>query len=371
MKKKINIFVVGTRGIPGIQGGIERHCEKLYPRIVSPKVQVYLCTRNAYVKNKISSYRGIKLIRCYAPRNKYLETISHTLLCLIIAISISPDIIHIHAIGPSILTPLAKLLGFKVVVTNHGPDYKRKKWGKIAQYFLKLGEKFSGLFADELIVISKPIQNIVYTRCRRKAILLPNGAEVHQEIARKDFLNKLQLQPKEYILAVGRFVPEKGFHQLLKAFNGHFGHLKLVIVGDADHETSYSSFLRYKASKDKRVILTGMINGDKLSQIYSHARLFILPSSYEGFSISLLEALSYGLPVLVSDIEATRVLKLPDYQYFQYGNISDLRTKIKNMIKNEITDKEKMVIKSKLEKDYNWDDIARKTIRIYEKALKI
>lgn len=374
---KLKILVLGTRGIPGIQGGVERHCEQLYPRIAARGHSVFLCTRTPYVKDKTPFYKGINLIHCYAPRNKSLEAITHTFIGLMRARLISPDVVHIHAIGPSLLTPVARLLGLRVVVTNHGPDYDRQKWGKGAKFILKLGEKLGGLYADEVIVISRVIQNIIRTRCHREAVIIPNGVEFPSQSSRTDFLAKCGLFPGNYILTVGRFVPEKGFHDLIDAFTGNFtdnfgnfgSDFKLVIAGDADHETPYSASLREKARQDKRIVLTGFITGEELNQIYHHARLFVLPSYHEGLPLALLEALSYGLSVLVSDIPAHREIGLSSRRYFHHGNISDLRAKIKLLLKEPLPEDEKQAMMRQIEKRYNWDRIADQTLDVYRRAI--
>ena len=125
----MKIFVTGTRGIPDIPGGVEKHCQELFPRIAGRGHEVCLCTRNSYVTKKINEWRDVKLIGCFAPRRKSIEAIVHTFLALIKARWHCPDVVHIHSIGPSLLTPIARLMGLRVVVTNHGPDYHRQKWG--------------------------------------------------------------------------------------------------------------------------------------------------------------------------------------------------------------------------------------------------
>jgi len=288
---------------------------------------------------------------------------------------ISPDLVHIHAVGPSLLTPLAKLLGLRVVVTNHGPDYERQKWGRGAKYILKLGEKLGGLYADEVIVISRLIQDIIRTRCRREAILIPNGVELPLENCGTDFLTRYQLQPGKYILTVGRFVPEKGFHDLIDAFRQSFNGsskngFKLVIAGDADHETHYSTLLRKKVGQDpQRIVLTGFVTGEALGQLYQHARLFVLPSYHEGLPLALLEAMSYGLSVLVSDIAAHKEIGLDSRRYFRCGDIDDLRAKMEFFLDKELPDEEKQKMRRQIEEKYNWDKIAEQTIEVYQRVV--
>jgi len=300
----MKIFVIGTRGIPNIPGGVEKHCQEIFPRIVSTGHDVILSTRRSYISNRLKIWNGVRLVHIYAPRFKSLEAIVHTFIALILARLNNSDVVHIHAIGPSLLTPFARILGLKVVITNHGPDYDRQKWGKLAKSILRLGEKVGGIFANEVIAVSSVIAGIIKERCNRDAVLIYNGVSMPARGQSHEFLDRIGANEKEYILAVARFVPEKGLHDLIIAFTTLNTRCKLVIAGDVDHETDYSRNLRRMAAADPGVILTGYITGEPLNQVFSHARLFVLPSYHEGLPIALLEAMSYGLPVLVSDIPA-------------------------------------------------------------------
>lgn len=357
--------MIGTRGIPNIPGGVEKHCQELYPRIANKGHEVNLCARKSYIKNKIDQWQGVKIHVCYAPRKKSLEAITHTFIALLKARWHSPDILHIHAIGPSLLTPIARLLRLKVVCTNHGPDYKRQKWGRLAKTILRLGEKMGGLFANEVIVISTIIEDIIYKRCNRKSNLIYNGVNLPNKSTNTDFLTQIGIEPNRYIMNVTRFVPEKGLHDLIKAYMMMKTDYKLVIVGDADHETDYSRHLRMLASNDKRIILTGYLTGNPLSQIYSYASLFILPSYHEGLPIVLLEALSYDIPVLISDIGANLAVELPSERYFRCGDVEDLKSKMQIFLKQELRVEEQQNNRKLLETKYSWDKIAEQTIEIY------
>jgi len=318
----MKIFVTGTRGIPDIPGGVEKHCQELYPRIAAAGHEVCIATRKPYVVNAESSWKGVQLKHIPTPKNKSFEAIVHTLLAVLKARQFSPDILHIHGIGPSLLVPIAKVLGMRVVVTNHGPDYERQKWTGISRYILKLGEWLGGRFADQVIAISQPVYDILRKRCNRSPVIIPNGVTVPEPAKKTDFLHRIGVEPKRYVLAVARFVPEKGLHDLISAYRQTETDYKLVIAGDADHETEYSRELRNMAKMDKRIILTGYVTGKFLNQLYSHAGLFVLPSYHEGLPIALLEAMSYGLPVLVSDIAANKEVGLDKTRYFQCGNIT-------------------------------------------------
>ena len=275
---------------------------------------------------------------------------------------------HIHAIGPSLLTPLARLMGLKVVVTDHGPDYDRQKWGKIAKSVLRLGEKMGRMYANEIIVISSVIANVIRKRCLRESSLICNGVTLQQMSKSSDSLIRIGAEPDRYILAVARFVPEKGLHDLIEAFKALDCDYKLVIAGDADHRTNYSKKLREMANEDDGIILTGYITGEPLNQVFTHSRLFVLPSYHKGLPIALLEAMSYGLSALVYDIPANKEVRLPSGCYFRCGDVEDLKAKIRVLLRKELSHEEQQKIRKQIRETYNWDKIANQTIEVYRKV---
>ncbi|MCK5679390.1 glycosyltransferase family 4 protein [bacterium] len=366
----MKIFVIGTRGIPDIPGGIETHCQELYPRIVAAGHEVTIVTRTPYVQKKRKSWKGVSLKHLFAPRIKVMEALIHTLLGVINARISQPDLIHVHAIGPSLLVPLIRLMGMKVVMTNHGPDYHRDKWGFFAKQILLLGEYWGGKHADEIIVISSVIGDIVKKRCNRESNLIYNSVTLPERTAKTNILDQQGILPGKYILAVARLVPEKGLHDLVEAFAKISGDQQLVIAGDADHETKYSRELKKRAVTDSRVVLTGYITGEYLSQVFSHAKLFVLPSYHEGLPIALLEAMSYDIPPLISDIPAHKEIKLFEYCYFRCGDLAHLQNQLERALSRDISRQESVDYRSIVAKKYNWDKIAQQTIVVYEKALK-
>ncbi len=218
----MKIVVTGTRGIPGILGGVETHCEELFPRIAAMGHDITVIRRSCYVTpgNRISEYKGVHLKDIFAPRKKSLEAIVHTFLAVVAARRMNPDILHIHAIGPSIMAPLARLLGMKVVVTHHGPDYDRGKWGRLAKTVLKAGERMGVRYSHKIIVISKVIASLIAEKYHRlDSVLIYNGVPTPIPVQSSDFIQSLGLTSGRYVVAVGRFVPEKNFHQLISAFS--------------------------------------------------------------------------------------------------------------------------------------------------------
>jgi len=366
----MKIFVTGTRGIPDIPGGVEKHCQELYPLIAAQGHKVIVATRTPYVIKRINTWRGVQLLPIFAPRIKSLEAITHTFFAVIKARLVNPDIVHIHSVGPALMVPLARILGLKVVFTDHGPDYDRQKWGVIAKSTLRFGEYLGCRFANEVIVISAVIADFVLKRYGRKSNLIYNGVQLPNKTGNINFLEKKGIIPNNYILALARFVPEKGLHDLIEAFKNIESNCQLVIAGDADHETKYSRSLKRMASADQRIILTGYISGESLNQVFSHARLFAMPSYHEGLPIALLEAMTYNLPSLVSNIPAHREISLRQERFFQCGNIADLREKLVLLFEKGLLEGEKKAYRQQIIQKYNWQRIAEQTVEVYEKALQ-
>ena len=385
----MKIVVAGTRGIPGIQGGVETHCEELYPRIASLGHTVTVIRRSCYLTErrkkhpvhtdakgkKWQTYKGVRLLDVFAPRRKSIEAIFHTFLAVLQAKRLRPDVLHIHAIGPSLMVPLARMLGMKVVTTNHGPDYDRGKWGGLAKKVLRLGEKWGAKRSNEVIVISKVIADILASNYGRvDTHLIYNGVPEPSKSSRTDYIESLGLTPRRYVMALGRFVPEKNFQLLIRAWKAsglsEKGY-RLVIAGAADHEDEFSRSLKREAIEED-VVLTGFIKGESLSQLLTHGSLFVLPSSHEGLPISLLEAMSYGLDVLVSDIPANKIAQLSSDDFFHLDVTSSAaeQSNITRLCEGLVRKLEARNVSRTYDlTPYNWDHIAQQTLQVYASLL--
>lgn len=367
----MRVFVAGSRGIPNIPGGIETHCQNLYSVLaLDSELKIRIGRRKPYREDENLSWCNMELQDIYSPTSRSFEAIVHTFLCVLAAKKWRADIFHVHGIGPSLLVPFAKLLGLKVVMTHHGMDYNRAKWGCLAKSLLRLGEKLGGYFADEVIVISTVIQDVIRSRCKRDSHLIFNGVSIPSPIANTNYIEELGLKQKGYILAVARIVPEKGLHDLLDAFENLSIDMQLVIAGDADHESDYSTFFKDKAKNTLNVTLTGYVGGDNLHQLYSHARLFVLPSYHEGLPIALLEALSYGIAPVVSDIEANLQVPIPKESFFKCGDVQDLGTHITSLLERVDSEEQKNRMISLVSTKYNWNVISNQTADVYKEIFR-
>lgn len=356
----MKICVFGTRGFPGIQGGVERHCEELYHAMPSSCLIIvyrrkpYVTSKQQYVINS-----NIRFVDIVSTRIKGFETFFHSLLSAFCCIFERPDIVHVHNIGPGLFIPLLKLFRLKVVLTYHSPNYEHDKWGLLTKKILKLGEFLSLKFADRIIFVNQYQLMKFGITIINKSVYLPNGVNLPNKSKRIDYLLSLSLEPNMYILSVGRITQEKGFDYLIDAFRSlNLSDYKLVIAGNMDHQHAYVKKL-YEKGAGNDVVFTGFVEGEKLSQLYSCAALFVLPSYNEGFPLVLLEAMSYGLPILLSDIQANQQVKLQNVNYFKVGNVPDLAEHITLFLKEKARTSYDLSM-------YNWDSIAKQVFVLYQ-----
>ncbi|MEZ9565612.1 glycosyltransferase family 4 protein [Vibrio artabrorum] len=363
----MKITVLGTRGIPDVLGGVETHCQHLYPLLVEQGFEVEVIARSPYVTYKTASYQGVKTKALWAPKKTSLEAIVHSTLAALSTLTDGSNVVHVHAIGPGLVVPLLRLMGKKVVFTHHGPDYQREKWGKLAKVVLKLGERFAVNYANEVIVISEVINDLIKRSYQRyDANLIFNGVNAPKAVAEEAVqctLDRYQLSARGYIVAVGRFVEEKGFHDLLQAYAKSKLDMPLVLVGDSDHESAYSRSLKQAAKDIPGVILTGFLKGEALQVVFSQAKLFVMPSYHEGLPIALLEAMSYSLPVVVSDIAPNCAVELDSDCYFSVKNIDELSQTIQKRCVMPLQEY------SPLLERYDWHKIANQTADVYNKIV--
>jgi glycosyltransferase involved in cell wall biosynthesis len=369
--RKGEIYTFGFRGFPGVQGGIETHAEHLAPLLVQLGYCVTACVRSPYVERRCNrTWNGVKLLRLWTVRNTYLETLLHSVICALVAGVRRPEIVHVHGIGPALVTPLLRLLCLRVVVTHHGEDYNREKWGWAARTILHAGEAVGMRLAHKRIVISHCIEKLVATKYGRSCELIPNGVEVADLPLQTDKVTGLGLVPGRYVLAVGRLVPEKRQLDLLRTFReARLDGWKLAIVGKIDHENRYADMLTAEARLDDKIVMAGFQSGEALRQLYAHAGLFVLPSSHEGLPIALLEALSYGLPVLVSNIPPNVEVVNDPSHVFRVGDTRDLASKLVALTSSKPDASEREAMRQESARRYDWNDVALKTSAAYRELI--
>jgi len=359
--KKIKISVLGLRGFPEIEGGVEKHCESLYSHL-SNKYDITVYRRRPYVSSS-NSYKNISFIDLPSTKIKGVEAFLHSFLASVDVLIKKPDVAHYHNIGPALFSPIVKLRRIPVVLTYHSPNYEHDKWGKFAKKLLLFSERVALKTADKVIFVNKFQMQKYSQEIQNKSIYVPNGINDLMPSQNTSYLLQLGIEPGKYILSVGRITQEKGFDVLIKAFNkANLDGIKLVIAGGVEFEDGYMKELKM-LSEGKNVVFTGFVNGDNLAQLYTYAGLYVLASNNEGFPIVLLEAMKYGLDVLVSDIPATHLVNLDKDNYFPKGDSNVLAQKMRkksigfNRIKYEMS-------------RYDWKQIAAIVGDIYDNVAR-
>ena len=368
----MKIAFIGQKGIPASSGGVERHVDDLATRLAKEGHEVICYCRNHYTPKDLKEYKGVKLIHLPTIKTKHLDAIIHTFLATIDVLFRKVDIIHYHSIGPSSLLWVPKILKrrARIVSTFHSDSRKHKKWGWFARKCLGLGAFISLRLADKAITVSR----IQKEKCKEEfggnSIYIPNGVIIRKKILPDLIREKWNLYGNDYILSVSRLIECKGLHYLIEAYKSLKTDKKLVFVGAANYTDKYIKYLKDLAHDNPNIIFTGEQNGKVLAELYSNAYLFVQPSEVEGLSIALLEAMSYGLPILVSDIPENKEA-VADFGFiFRSKSIGDLERKLKFILDNpEIAEEKKAKAKEHVALNYNWDKILRKTINLYEQLL--
>ena len=375
----MRIAMVGQKGIPAIYGGIERHVEELSRELVKQGHEVLVYARHWYTPELIKNFHGIRVVHLPTIHTKHLDAIVHTFLSTLHAIRTKAEVIHFHGVGPALMAFLPRLLSpkTKVIATFHCIDRYHQKWGAFARLMLALGERAACVFPHETIGVSKNIQKYCLNEYQKITTYIPNGVAVAKPGGSAE-LDKWNLTPNKYILMVSRLVRHKGAHYLLEAWqivrrlNPAWADYKLVIAGGSAFTDSYIAELKNIARGDSSVIFTDWQNGQALDELYANCALLVHPSENEGLPITVLQAMSFGRPVLVSDIPEHQEVVTDSRFWFANANITSLSQKIyelldqPELLKNA-GEKNRQVALAK----YNWRDIGQKTSELYQQPLAV
>ncbi len=361
----MKIAVVGSKGIPATWGGIERHVEELSTRFVKRGHEVTVYCRPYYTTTKDKFYKGVRLKRVPTLKTRSLDAITNSFVSTLHAMAGSYDIIHYHALGPSALCGVPRIVGKRTVATVHGLDWEREKWGAFAKQFLKFGERAAVRHPNATIVVSKFLRKYLIDKHRRDVAYIPNA--VTDPVFRQPdkITTSYGLKGGDYILFVARLVPEKGCHFLLEAFKDVKTDKKLVIAGGSSHSDDYVKSLESMAGDN--VIFTGYVYGEELQELYSNAYCYVLPSTIEGLPFTLLEAMSYGRCSIVSDIPPNIEVVRDNGIVFATKNVNDLKRALQQAIDdpNMVEDlgQRSQAIR---DEEYSYDSIVEKTLKLYD-----
>lgn len=372
-KQKLKIAILGHKRIPSREGGIEVVVEELATRMVERGHSVTCFNRSGhnvagaeFDREHCKEYKGVKIKEVFTINRRGLAAMTSSVFSSIAAALGNYDVVHIHAEGPAFMCWFPKLLGKRVIVTVHGLDHQRAKWGKFASAYIMMGEKNAVRYADEIIVLSAGVQKYFADMYGRKTCFIPNGVNEPKIRVAEQITEKWGLTKDGYILYLGRIVPEKGEKYLIEAFKKVKTDKKLVIAGGSSDTQDFMNELKELSKDDERIIFTGFVQGHIKHELYSNSYIYCLPSDLEGMPLSLLEAMSYENCCLVSDIaECTEVVD-DKAVVFRKADVADLKEKLQMLCdRADVVGKYKAEARAYIIGKYGWDDVVDRTLGVY------
>ena len=375
MKKRLTVAMFGQKRLTR-EGGVEIVVKELCTRMAQRGYQITCYNRSGhhvsgaeFDSNEKTEYPGIRQKSVLTIEKKGLAAVSSSFFAALYSALGKYDVVHIHAEGPAFFSWIPKLFGKRVVVTIHGLDWSREKWKSgFGSKFIRHGEKNAVKYADEIIVLSKGVQDYFKDTYGRETHFIPNGVNRPEIKEAKLITEKFGLTKDSYILFLGRLVPEKGIRYLVEAFKNVKTDKKLVIAGGSSDTDSFMKELKELAKGENRILFTGFVQGEMLEELYSNAYIYTLPSDLEGMPLSLLEAMSYGNCCLVSDIPECAEVVEDKALIFQKSNVEDLQEKLQ-----DACDHPEMVMEMKKQaadficEKYNWDEVVKETMKLYRR----
>ena len=372
-KKQLNIVMLGHKRIPSREGGIEIVVEELATRMAAAGHKVTCLNRAGkhvsgaeYGTTDLQEYKGVRIRTVPTLDKKGLAAMTASVTGAIVAAFGRYDVVHFHAEGPCAMLWLPKLFGKRCIATIHGLDHQRAKWGRFARAYIMLGEKCAARFADEIIVLSKGVQQYFLDTYGRETKFIPNGVSKPEMREAEEITAKYGLKKDDYILYLGRLVPEKGITYLIEAFRQVETEKKLVIAGGSSDTETFAQMLKERAAGDERILFTGFVQGRLLEELYSNAYVYALPSDLEGMPLSLLEAMSYGNCCVTSDIEECASVTDDHGLTFPKGDVKALAELLQKLCdEHETVEDYQKNAQDYITRKYNWEDVTGRTLELY------
>jgi glycosyltransferase involved in cell wall biosynthesis len=373
----MKIAMIGHKRIPSREGGIEIVVEELAKRMVMQQHQVEaynrkgkkgICTIDYRVHDFSEKYyQGIRTITIPTLQKKSFNALVYSFFSSLRALIGGYDVIHYHAEGPAVMSLIPHVFRKKIMVTIHGLDWKRSKWGGFAQRYIKFGEKIAAKYANTVVVMSKSMQEYFLKEYQRDTVYIANGVNLPEVIEANVITLKYGLTKHSYLLFLARIVPEKGLHYLIEAYSKIKTDIRLVIAGAGSHTDDYVDKIKKMAGNDDRILMTGFVQGEEIKELYSNCCVYILPSDVEGMPLSLLEAMSYGCTCIISDIPENIELAGDNATSFIHGDVKDLRDKLSNLLEKQVREGVHFAIPDILTHKHDWNQICNLYLTEYHK----
>jgi len=362
----MRIAMIGIKAIPARFGGFETAVDELSRGLVKLGNQVVVYNRTGMSNQAGPSYEGVELVALPTVRSKNLSTICHAFLSTLHVMFRKADVVHYFTTGATLFAPLPRLMGKKVVCSVDGTDWQRAKWGRLARWYLRLSERLAVFFCHGLISDSSEVLDYYRRNYGAVSSCIVYGMREHRS-NKRDVLERFGLHEREYVLFVGRLVPENNVHHLIKAFERVGTNKKLVIVGDDPWERDYIFSL--KSTRDPRVIFTGGVYGDGYTQLQENAYLFVLPDEVGGTHPALVEAMGFGNCVLVNDTPSNlEVIADAGFSYRGSEGDENLGQQMRMLVDEPaLVEKYRRRAWQRAQEHYRWEDVVRQHALLYQR----
>ena len=348
------VFVVGSRGIPDMEGGAEKSTERVFPLVAERGYDVTVAGLPQYLSG--DSYKGVKLWRAPASQMLNTDKLAYFVAAVWYAARKRPDIVHMTTLSAAIMVWAFRLVGCKTVVRFGSTDYQYPKWGKLGKFGFWLGMQQLRISNATLAVTPSYKDLLAGKGIKRGVFVIQNALDIaHAQTA----LPESFPVKKPYVLTVCRITSVKNLIRLVEAFKiaaADRPELTLALVGGLD-DKEYVEELRGHLTP--QIVLTGRIANSELGPIYANAHLFVNSSLYEGSSNAVLEAISWDVPTVLSNIPGNVDVGLAEKHYFQFDDVPDMA----RVLRRAIEDRESVrVDRARFQ---SWDDVADKTVAMY------
>jgi glycosyltransferase involved in cell wall biosynthesis len=373
----MKIAMLGIRGVPTVYGGFETCAEQLGARLVEQGHEVTVYCRPHFVDPSLKEYRGMKLVALPTIKNKYLDTLAHSFVASLHALFQPYNICLYFIAGNSLVCWIPRLRGTRTVINVDGLDWKREKWPGPAKRYIQLAEWLAPRVANAALTDSRVVQKYYAQTYRMGVYHIAYGSEL-EPAAAGPTLARFHLEPRKYILFVGRLVPENHIEHLTAAFRRLEGKggMKCVIVGDASYKENvfgqeYVAWLKEGASDD--IVFTGYLQGEAYREVTSNAYCFVETSSASGTHPAVLEAMGFGNCVVVNNTpENLETIGSAGLSYDGNKGAASLTCVLEQLVQcPKLVEEQRELSTAHTREHYSWDAITRQYLALFNRVLSI
>ena len=360
----MRIAILGTRGIPANYGGFETFAEHLSTRLVARGHEVTVYCRAHYVSPREIEFQGVRLKVLPTVRHKYFDTVVHTFLSALHAVSSRYDAALICNAANAPFAPILRFAGIPVALNVDGLEHKRKKWNWIARRYYLMAERLATILPTETVTDAKVIQEYYLARHKAVSTMIAYGAEVER---RPDpLVRRWRVEPNRYVLYVSRLEPENNAHLVIEAFKRVRTAHKLVIVGDAPYARDYINDLKARARRDKRIVFTGFVFGRDYRALQQNAYCYVHATEVGGTHPALLEAMGFGNCVLT--LAAPENIEAIGDAGIAYADESDLAEKLQRVLRDgSLVQAYRNRAQARVQDAYDWDFVVDQYEELFAK----